>query len=163
MYEKGSYDVGCGTFDYKIYNPFTELIEFPRFCYKPEDLPPLKGDVSDREVNRGTALPCTGVALPQQIIKKGDTSTFIQVLMLSSNVPYQYNIWWKDGCTLADNGPTSAYAADPLMQGQGAGYTKCQDTLRGNWKGCINGGIGGNVQLGCLVFEFMASEIKRTF
>lgn len=163
MYEKGSYDVGCGTFEYKIYNPTTKLEEFPRFCYQPGELPPLRGDVQDGEVSGGTVLPCVGRALPDYVIKKGDKSTFVQNLTRSGDVPYQYNIWWKDGCTLADNGPTSAYAADPLMQGRDAGHTKCQDTLWWNWKGCNNGGIGGNVQLGCLVFEFMASENKRIF
>jgi hypothetical protein len=93
------------------------------------------------------------------MIKKGDKSTFVQNVTWFGDAPYQYNIWWREGCTLVHNGPDLVYAADPLLQGNGAAPIKCQETLRWNWKGCTgNGGIGGNVQLGCLVYEFMASE-----
>ncbi|KAB5539434.1 hypothetical protein GE09DRAFT_1248586 [Coniochaeta sp. 2T2.1] len=163
MYEKGSYDVGCGTYDYRIYNPFIKLVEFPRSCYKQEEVPPLKGDVHGGSVKWGTLGPCAGSGRPENIIKKDDKSTFIQKLSWDGKVPYQYNIWWQEGCTLVGNAPTSAYAPDPLMQGRDAGATKCQDTLYLNWEKCNNGGIGGYVQLGCLVFEFKASEILRTF
>ena len=163
MYEKGSYDVGCGTYEYKIYNPFTKLVQFPRSCYKTEDVPPLKGDVHGGSVNHATLLACVGTGRPENIIKKDDKSTFIQTLTWNGKVPYQFNIWWQDGCTLAHNAPTSAYAMDPLMQGRDAGATKCQETLWANWKECINGGIGGFVQLGCLVYEFKASEVLRIF
>lgn len=163
MYESGTYNVGCGTFSYKISKPVTDLKEHDRFCYKPEDLPELKGDVQDREVMSGTVMPCASRALPQYIIKKDDKSTFVQNITTRGKVPYQYNIWWKEGCTLADNGPTAVFAADPLILGQDAGPTMCQDTLWKNWKECNNGGRGGNVQIGCLIYEFMASDVLREF
>ncbi|KAK1760056.1 hypothetical protein QBC47DRAFT_333896 [Echria macrotheca] len=163
MYETGSYDDICGTFEYKIYNPFTKLQEFPRFCYKPEDVPALNGDVHGDSVSSFTMWPCVGRWLPRYTIRKDDKSSFVQNLSWDGQVPYQYNIWWKDGCALENNGPKAVYAADPLLQGEGAGNVKCQDTLWWNWKGCINGGIGGNVQLGCLMFEFVASDKLRVF
>ena len=163
MYEAGSYDITCGTFTYKIYNPTTKLIPQPAFCYSPSDLPPLKGDVQESNLRQFTDYPCVGTARPESAIKKGDKGSFVQQLLWEGDVPYQYNIWWKDGCMLADNGPTSMSAADPLMKGEEAGNTKCQDVLISNWRDCNNGGVGGNLQLGCLVYEFMASGDKRVF
>lgn len=58
MYETGKYDVGCGTFEYKIYNALPELVEYPRYCYKAEELPKLKGDVKRINVLLATEGPC---------------------------------------------------------------------------------------------------------
>ena len=54
------------------------------------------------------------------------------------------------------------FAANPLMV-KDAGYTTCQDTLIGNFKNCNNKGVGGNIQVGCLVFEFKSDKNKRVF
>ncbi|KAH8908289.1 hypothetical protein BR93DRAFT_475403 [Coniochaeta sp. PMI_546] len=170
MYEKGSMDVGCGTFAYQINKPGPDrskadppvpLKENSRFCYKTEDFG-LGGDVQPDTVKRNSGYACAGVALQEYIIKKDDKKSFRQTFT-GGSPPYQYNIWWKEGCTL-ENGMTSAYAADPYMQGADAGYTKCQETLISAYEGCTaNGGRGGILQVGCLMFEFSASDQKSTW
>ena len=165
MYEEGSLDVGCGIFGYKVtkHEEITELKEFKQFCYKKDDFEPLaKAGVNKDAIREYTGIPCTGVARPQQVIKKDDKSTFIHWRTSENKVPYQYSIWWKDGCVLADDGPTAAYASNPLML-EKPGHTLCFDNLYRNWKDCNNGGVGGNIQIGCLVYEFKADKNERTW
>lgn len=171
MYEEGSLDVGCGVFGYKIKEheeqekkeELTELKEFKQFCYKKDDFEPLaKAGVNKDSMRRYTGWPCTGVARRDHIIKKGDKSTFIQWFTTEAKVPYQFNIWWKDGCTLADDRPTEAYAINPLWVDSPDPNT-CFNNLRRNWKNCNNGGVGGKIQIGCLIYEFKADKNKRTW
>lgn len=165
MYEEGSLDVGCGIFGYKVTKreEITELKEFKQFCYKKDDFEPLaKAGVNKKEIWRNTGWPCMGTMLPDSMIKKDDKSTFIHWSTSVKKVPYQYNIWWKDGCTLADDGPTAMYASNPLGV-EKPGYELCFRNLHRNWKDCNNGGVGGTIQIGCLVYEFKADKNERTW
>lgn len=165
MYEEGSLDVGCGKFTYKIQEreELTELKEFPQSCYKEDDFEPLASDgVYKDAILEFTGPPCGGVARREQVIKKGDKSTFIHYSTTDSKVPYQYNIWWKDGCTLDNDGPSEVWASNPLMV-EKPGHRQCFDNLYRNWKDCNNGGIGGTIQIGCLIYEFKADTNERTW
>lgn len=164
MYEKGSLDVGCGTFSYSIHKrELTELKEFKQFCYKKDDFAPLKGDGVDKLwVGTGTADVCRGKGRRPPMIKKGDKNTFVHQNGKINKVPYQYNIWWKDGCTLADDGPSEVYITNPLVK-QDYDSEGCQKYLYRNWRNCNNGGVGGNIQVGCLIYEFKADENERTW
>jgi len=84
MYEKGAYDVDCGKFEYKISKsnepPIQEVadfIEYNRYCYKPEEPPPLNGDVNNLAITTSTPWPCElgGAKRPDYTIKKDDKST----------------------------------------------------------------------------------------
>jgi len=165
MYEQGTYDIRCGLFSYRISNPFAKLQEFPRTCYKPTDMPPLKSGTPHELGVRSLAAQ---ICKDDREITKGDRSTFLS-LMTDPNaaIPYQFNIWWKDGCELSENkGLSKMKIWDPLMQGPGAGKEqKCIDTIAWNWKFCDTderGRRGGTVQVGCLIYEFLPSNIRRT-
>ena len=162
MYEQGTFDVGCGVFSFKVYKPTTALKEFNQFCYGVENFAPLGGDVNGDSVSSYSGFACAGSALDAQKIKAGQKQTFIQFYTNTNSVPYQYNVWWIDGCRLDNNGPTEVSAANPLMIAN-PGYTICQETLIQNWKNCNNKGVGGTVQLGCLMYEFKTDANKRVF
>lgn len=162
MYESGKFDVGCGTFDFKVYKPTTALKTFDQFCYRVEDFAKLSGDVHESTLNVLSGFACAGTALEKQKIKKDDKKTYIQFYSEEGGVPYQYNVWWKDGCKLDNNGPSEVFASNPLMVND-PGYTTCQQTLIRNWRACNNKGVGGNIQVGCLIYEFKADKNKRVF
>jgi hypothetical protein len=163
MYEEGSLDVGCGTFNYKIHErELTELKEYDQFCYKTDDFPKLaKAGVNKKQIGRYADVLCN--AKRYFIIKKDDKSTFIHGSQKAKKVPYQYNVWWKDGCTLADNGPTWMYVGNPLLEEDMPNDDVCRDNLHRNWKDCNNGGVGGRIQIGCLIYEFKADPEDRTW
>ena len=176
MYEKGTYDVGCGTFSYNIHkaaagepilgDEVADLIPYERHCHKPEDLPPLRGDVHGNTVLSNSGFACAGRALPEYAIRKDNKTSFSQQAGLTiGGAPYQYNIWWKPGCRIEKNGgPTAISAYNPFLQKSGPGPDFCQRTLWENWEKCGgNGGRGGYIQLGCLMYEFVASSEPRKF
>lgn len=163
MYEQGKYDIRCGIFEYKIYNPFVKLQEFPRTCYKPQDMPALNVGLTEAGVRSFASQVCKD----DKEVVRGNKTTFISFLTpVDFQIPYQVNIWWKDGCELTANGPSKMKIWDPLMQGPGAGKEqKCIDTIAWNWKHCDNdqgGRRGGTVQVGCLIYEFLPSKVRRT-
>ncbi|PNH31983.1 hypothetical protein BJF96_g4865 [Verticillium dahliae] len=90
-------------------------------------------------------------------IKQGDKSTFRRWATMTNNVPYQFNIYWKHGCV--SEGPDEAYSTDPLNSGK-PDYKLCYDTMRDNYRKCNNGGVSGNIQIGCLVYEFKAQAVQ---
>lgn len=175
MHEKGTYDVGCGTFAYNIHkaaageprlgDEVADLIPYPRKCHTASDMPALKGDVHDSDVRGGTIFACVGGALVENAIRKDNKTSFVQSIQMRNSVPYQYNVWWKEGCRIEKNGgPTALSREDPLLQGKGASSLTCSDMLWSNWKECgNNGGRGGVIQMGCLMYEFVASDVPRKF
>lgn len=99
MYEKGTYNVGCGKFLYairkagpdepRIRDEVADLIPYDRYCYKPEELPELKGDIHDGDVRYGTGWACAGRALPEYAIRKDNKTSFAQTIQRYGSVPYQ--------------------------------------------------------------------------
>ncbi len=55
------------------------------------------------------------------------------------------------------SGYNEIYPANPLAV-KDPGATACQDLLVDNYKKCNNGGVGGSIQAGCLVYEFKAQK-----
>ncbi|KAJ3532557.1 hypothetical protein NM208_g8263 [Fusarium decemcellulare] len=90
---------------------------------------------------------------------KDDSSTFGHWQRWESGAPYQFNIYWQDGCEL-DNGKTEQWALDPLDEGTNEDYPAllCEKTLKGNYKDCNNGGVGGSRMAGCLVYKFRVED-----
>ncbi|KAK0631421.1 hypothetical protein B0T14DRAFT_549246 [Immersiella caudata] len=173
MYEKGTYDIGCGTFSYairkkrpdepQIGDEVADLIPYNRYCYKPEELPELKGDVHDNYVRAAATLACRGSTQSENAIRKDDSNSFKHSIQWRGNVPHQVNIWWKPGCKIEKNGaPTEMLAVNPFLKKEPGDEHTCGAFLWSNWKECTgNGGRGGRIQLGCLMYEFMASDVKR--
>ncbi|KAK4215166.1 hypothetical protein QBC37DRAFT_372294 [Rhypophila decipiens] len=160
LLDSGTYDVGCGVFSFRVHRPApptTERKEFPRHCYKRDGFGRLHGDIKAdrvREFAWDACLPSTG-----PIIRKGDPGTFIQYFRDDKKAPYQFNVWWEEGCTLAAAGPTEVHVNDPLdTRPKGR---PCVDYLRANWKECNNAGFGGSIKVGCLVYEFKADRNLR--
>lgn len=173
MYEHGSLDVGCGKFAYQVNPPkkeeppepkTTELKEFDQKCYGPSDYDGKQANSGRIPFEVGYA--CRGVGRKEQIIKKGDKSTFTQWLSKTNGKYYQFNVWWVDGCTLENNGPTELYASNPLDV-PNPGDDVCQKSLLRNYKTCNkdhhNQGRGGYIQIGCLMYEFKTDGKKREF
>ncbi|KAF5623651.1 serine threonine kinase [Fusarium sp. NRRL 25303] len=101
-----------------------------------------------------------GFACPEtesKMIKKGDNSTFISYQRWIYGAPYLYNVHWKDGCELK-NGKTEQDVTDPLEEGYKPEARVCQESLTKAYRGCDNGGTGGSLQAGCLVYEFQARD-----
>ncbi|KAF5719409.1 hypothetical protein FGLOB1_1190 [Fusarium globosum] len=101
-----------------------------------------------------------GFACPEtesKMIKMGDNSTFISYQRWIYGAPYLYNVYWKDGCELK-NGKTEQDVTDPLEEGYKPEARVCQEFLAKAYRGCDNGGTGGSLQAGCLVYEFQARD-----
>jgi len=104
-----------------------------------------------------------GFACPEtesKMIKKGDNSTFISYQRWIYGAPYLYNVYWKDGCELK-NGKTEQDVTDPLGEGYKPEARVCQEFLTKAYRGCDNGGTGGSLQAGCLVYEFQARDKEK--
>ncbi|KAM0594562.1 hypothetical protein ACHAP6_000305 [Verticillium nonalfalfae] len=171
MAKSGKVDVDCGTFDYAIeekvvYSPKeppmpdpatpakTPLKVFPRFCFAADAFGD-HGDIQPSMVRDYSSYPCYRSS--EWPIKQDDKSTFRRWATMTNDVPYQFNIYWKHGCV--SEGPDEAYSTDPFNSGK-PDYKLCYDTMRDNYRKCNNGGVGGNIQIGCLVYEFKAQTVQ---
>ncbi|OAQ80923.1 hypothetical protein VFPFJ_09376 [Purpureocillium lilacinum] len=153
MSKGGKLDVGCGVFDYSISEDknIVPLKAQDRHCFAPDEFGKHR-DIHPGSVSSYSGWPCTGTALKP--VRRGDDSTFIKFKTTEDDVAYQYSVVWKQGCSL-DSGVDAIYASNPLAI-KDPGHTACQQTFIDNYKECLNGGIGGNIQIGCLVYEFKA-------
>ena len=157
MQKKGSIDVGCGVFDYEIAAPAPKTpreVHNPR-CYRPDEFGD-HDDIHESEIRFMSGFACAGTALAT--IKRGDASTNIAKSYYDNHQPVQYNVYWKDGCELED-GADEVYPDNPLGR-KDPSHTECQELLIDNYKRCLNGGVGGSIQAGCLVYEFKATHDK---
>lgn len=92
-------------------------------------------------------------------------------------VNYDYEVDWKPGCTTTQDNQGVAYPTDP----QGLDGLSCMTIMEDNYKKCesglapilplyretnladfaeigINGGVGGEIQVGCLVYRFWGAR-----
>lgn len=163
-YKTGKLELDCGTAKYAMNNPDddeetpeekpkTALKMQDDTCYGADDFGD-HGDIHESWVRQYSGWTCAGTAI--STIKAGEEGTFRNVYTVINGVPYQFNIYWKDRCEL-ETGQTEMYPANPLGE-ENPGYTKCQEILIDNYKRCINGGVGGSNQAGCLVYEFKAEK-----
>ncbi|EEY22377.1 predicted protein [Verticillium alfalfae VaMs.102] len=167
-YKTGELPLDCGTAKYIMHDPKdsepepdptpapppkTSLTLQNDFCYGRDDFG-SHGDVHESWVSQYSGWACAGTAL--KTVQAGKPDTFLEFYTVTNDAPYWYKVWWKDGCEL-EGGQTEAYASNPLME-ENPGYTKCQEILIDNYKRCNNGGVGGNIQAGCLVYEFKAQR-----
>lgn len=154
MARSGSIDASCGVFSYQIFDPPVPLEEQPRECFDRDEFGD-HGDVGSSWVSAYSGYACAETSIKP--IVAGNESSFRHFSTVTNKVPYQYNIWWKEGCLLENSKLDSMYAANPLNV-KDPGATVCQKTLIDNYKKCNNGGVGGRVQIGCLVYEFKVEK-----
>ncbi|KAI8317347.1 hypothetical protein K4K59_008646 [Colletotrichum sp. SAR11_240] len=101
----GSINVGCGTYSYAIekfdYKPdpasTTPLTLQERVCFD-KDAFGKHGDVHELDQRFFTGIACGGTA--DKVIKKGIRGAQVTYRGNVNNVPYTYNIFWKDGCEM---------------------------------------------------------------
>ncbi|KAI9674471.1 MAG: hypothetical protein M1817_001809 [Caeruleum heppii] len=154
MTASGSVDVGCGTYSYKITGEKVPEPEGPpkpflsaRYCF-PSDVFGEHGDIQEEWQSQYTGLACAGSALAT--IKKDDPSTFINWHTTTNDVPDNYTISWKPNC---ESSVTEMNVYKPLEDND----ADCLSMMQGNYRECSNGGIGGSISAGCVVYEFKAS------
>lgn len=158
MSKSGKLDIGCGVFDFAIAGPTVPLAAQERHCFGADEFG-KHGDIQPATVSSLSGWACVGTAITP--IKRGDPATNIHFLSVDGKVPYQYNIYWRDGCLLdSEVGYDAVFPANPLGV-KDPGHTACQDLLVDNYKKCNNGGVGGSVQVGCLVYEFKAQDSPK--
>ncbi|CAI0654848.1 unnamed protein product [Colletotrichum noveboracense] len=158
MSTTGSINVGCGTYSYAIekfdYKPdpasTTPLTLQERVCFD-KDAFSKHGDVYEMDQRFFTGIACGGTA--DKVIKKGIRGAQVTYQGNVNDVLYTYNIFWMDGCEMDVD---EVNAMVPLGK-TGEGVT-CTQFMIDNYKKCNNGGIGGTIQAGCVVYEFKASE-----
>ncbi|KAJ0336125.1 hypothetical protein COL922a_008356 [Colletotrichum nupharicola] len=109
------------------------------------------GDVYEMDQRFFTGIACGGTA--DKVIKKGIRGAQVTYQGNVNDVLYTYNIFWMDGCEMDVD---EVNAMVPLGK-TGEGVT-CTQFMIDNYKKCNNGGIGGTIQAGCVVYEFKASE-----
>ena len=153
MAKTGRVDVGCGVFSYTIVGPTVPLTAQERRCYGRDELG-KHGNIEKLTQQSRTGFVCAGTAI--ETIKRDDPSTNKHFEWTIGGAPYQYNIYWKEGCLLDYSiGYSEVYPANPLDV-KDPGHTACQQLLIDDYTQCDNGGAGGAIQVGCLVYEFKA-------
>ena len=153
MQRNGFLDVGCGVFDYAITKTAAREVQ-ERQCYGADDFG-SHDDIHSHYVRFISGYTCAGTSL--KTIRRGDPSTFISCPAYDGKQPVQMDIYWKDGCVLDYPSTDEIYPANPLEL-EDPGSTFCQNLLIENWGKCDNKGVGGNVQVGCLVYDFKATH-----
>ncbi|KAM0229027.1 hypothetical protein ACHAPO_010304 [Fusarium lateritium] len=158
----GQLDLDCGTLTYSIDDGEAEDTDKKSLewdsdpsCFASDEFGDHK-DVWDHQVKDYATWACRNA--DDSPVKKDDSDSFIFFQRWAWGAPYQYNIWWKDGCEL-DNGATEQWANDPLDDGSSK---ICEATLFDAWNDCNNGGTGGSWTAGCLVYEFRAEDSGTT-
>ncbi|KAK4447190.1 hypothetical protein QBC34DRAFT_467708 [Podospora aff. communis PSN243] len=136
-------------------------------CYKRDDMPHPINDTLREDTLQDTAgtYACPDQTKLNTIIKKGDPSTFVNRVVwvhrdIDVFVPTQFGIWWREGCSLENNSATELDYMLPL----GEGKSKCAEVFKSLYDRCAapDQKVGGNIQLGCLMFELKASNVTRT-
>lgn len=87
-----------------------------------------------------------------------ENSDPVVVQTMTNNAPYYYSISWVKGCRGEKQSP-HAPLGDYKFPGSKDQVT-CMNLMRRNWKECINGGVGGWRDAGCLRYEFKAEYTK---
>jgi len=153
MQTSGSFDADCGVFNYNIV-PTTPQTLQDRHCYGSNDFG-AHGDIHADQVSLMSGFACAGTAI--KTIKAGDASTNIAYAAYDNSQPVQFDIYWKDGCVLDYPSPNEVFPANPLGL-KDPGYVYCQNLFIDNYQKCDNTGVGGNIQAGCLVYDFKAKH-----
>ncbi|KAG4440793.1 hypothetical protein IFR05_003721 [Cadophora sp. M221] len=151
MQTTGSIGIDCGVFDYKIIPPpITPLALQNRNCYAAAEFGSHK-DIHESQVKSLSSIACGGTA--KKPIRRDDPSSNRIFAGFDKSQPVQYKIYWKEGCMLEPPYSEEIYASNPLGL-KDASPTYCQELLIDNYKKCNNLGVGGNIQAGCLVYDF---------
>lgn len=157
MATSGSLDVdGCGKASFELKGTGPAATEEKIFSQQCSDEADFEGhpDVHQNFVDNLATVMCD--IFSTHTIKKDDSSTYPywqNAEYLGNRGLYSMRAVWKDGCVLP-NGKKEVSAQNPLPAGAAGADTKCYDLFYNNWKNCNNGGTGGSIQVGCIVYDF---------
>lgn len=133
MIARGSADVGCGRYDYLIRRRSVITPKDPpkpilskQYCH-PSDTFGDHGNIQPEWQAMYTGYACAGTAL--RSIKKDDPSTYISWDTVTNGVPYNYQVYWKEGC---DSSITEMDLFKPLANNDAT----CISMLSGSYKKC---------------------------
>ncbi|KAK7927343.1 hypothetical protein PG985_004341 [Apiospora marii] len=130
--------------------PKTPLTMHDGTCYGPDQFGPHAAIQPDA-VEVLSLWLCRGNN--PKYVDAGKPETFLG-LYSNEKAPYFFQIYWKDGCELK-NGAERVDVRNPLNEPGRA--DRCPLILRDNFYRCTNnGGAGGTIQAGCLVYGFKA-------
>jgi hypothetical protein len=126
MTASASLDVGCGSYSYKITGP--DVPPAPtlsvQYCY------PTSSFGSHGDIEPDLQSEYTGYACGNSVNENYGPGDKLNWQTTTNGVPYNYNIWWKDGCTSSVN-PINVY--QPLVSNKDA---NCLNLMLDNYKNC---------------------------
>lgn len=159
----GSADFDCGSsYSYKIQPPGESPSKTPPHdklselhCHGADDFGD-HADINPGFQNQYIGWACVGSAREESIMDENSDPVVFQTK--TNDAPYYYSISWIKGCRGTKQSPYTPLG-DYKFPGSDDKVT-CTDLMRRNWKECINGGVGGWRDAGCLRYEFKAEYTK---
>ncbi|KAJ3549763.1 hypothetical protein NM208_g348 [Fusarium decemcellulare] len=162
-FKSGQMELDCGTIKYSINEPEEEdededVEKTPlewrnEYCYPADEFGDHK-DVHENQVRNFASGACE---LSHKVpVSRDDPFDTRERIAVGPNPALYYNVYWKEGCEL-ENGETQQLPGNPLNEEDSSTYL-CRDTLIDRYLSCNNGGVGGTIEAGCLVYEFKAYD-----
>ncbi|KAF4341816.1 hypothetical protein FBEOM_4273 [Fusarium beomiforme] len=177
---KGSVDVGCGTYSYQVSREPTTTTttttteaqtttEQPKptatqaklemhnlQCNNEDD---FKGHADIAHYSVGMVLlgACQEADEKQWTITP-DSEPRVKEYKDRDTHKHRITWSWLDGCTMENK---NAKLVDPLNEGTldiAGGSSRCEYALASAWANCVNGGVGGSIDVGCVRY-FIESGI----
>ncbi|KAL6411547.1 hypothetical protein AUP68_05263 [Ilyonectria robusta] len=150
MSTSASYNVGCGTYSYRIRKKRHPWTLGEQKCYKPDQFGAHK-DVSPPLVRTFSKKACKNVQGYK--IVKGDSDSVLHHEFTNGGVKYHFEAGWDNSCALEEKRMEEVNAWKPLGEKSDA---RCESLFANNYKNCNNGGVGGEIMAGCVKYIFKA-------
>ncbi|KAI8289747.1 hypothetical protein K4K60_007994 [Colletotrichum sp. SAR11_57] len=144
MFRKASIDVGCGKFTWEVQKMAEKPSLGKREChdwYK-------HSDVHNNVQELWSVLGCKDLAKDKKM-RAGDEDVYWHPL--PGYEPGNFRITWIDGCKAASEQSLEFPIADDKS-------ITCASIMRENYLSCNNGGTGGQIDAGCLRYDFYPNK-----
>ena len=124
-----------------------QVTSLPVNCWNESELPG-HADIDSGDMITGAQKFCESEDAPETM----DASSEPYVLKWTNkhDVNYDYQVYWVEGCVTDSESQNVQY---PTKTGP-----NCISSLGRTYDKCNNGGIGGSITQGCLVYEFMGGR-----
>ncbi|KAF0318227.1 glucan-beta-glucosidase [Colletotrichum asianum] len=128
----------------------TPLLEQARRCHNEADFPG-HADIRSRKQEDGVAAFCRsekGRTILRRSVHGAQPYPAIRFRHSDRwRIKHDFKVEWQPGC---DTGEISQDIQRPL----GDESPTCYNLMRANYLNCNNGGVGGSVQVGCLIYTY---------
>ncbi|KAF9878305.1 hypothetical protein CkaCkLH20_04343 [Colletotrichum karsti] len=71
-------------------------------------------------------------------------------------INHDFKVEWEPGCETSER-------IQEIQQPTGPGGPVCYHLMRANYLNCINGGVGGSVQVGCLIYTYNGGKAGQYY